>query len=81
MMNFDGKELRDGFEQAFGRSIETLTEAQLRWLLNVTKHCRGRCRSNAALYNWAGRNFPHARIRDVQEEGAQFPHMEITIKK
>ncbi len=82
-MNFDSAQLAADFEKAFGTPIESLTEAQLWWLVKVIKHCRGRCRSNAALNNYLNRNFKHARFETVpvtKENGDEFDSLRISIK-
>jgi len=80
-MDFDGQEMRKGFQAAFGYSIEQLSEKQVRWIVNVAKHCRVRCRSNAALNNYLNRNFIGHSFREVQAPDDKFPHLEIKGKE
>ena len=83
MMNFDGSDVKSEFEAAFGREINTLTQAQLWWLVKFGKHIRGRCRNNAAMNNYLSRNFKHASFRQVEKEtndGRTYDGLEITIK-
>lgn len=83
-MNFDGKELQQRFNQAFGMhfgDINDLTVEQVRWLVNVIKHCRGRCRNNAALNNFLSRNFTGHRFKEVQLEGEDFMRLDIQQKE
>jgi hypothetical protein len=84
MINFDGKELQEEFNKAFGNlqevfedgpvtnyktfSIENLTLEQLWWLTKFSKHVRGRCRSNSAFNNYMNRNFSPARFENVLKE-------------
>jgi hypothetical protein len=84
MINFDGKELQEEFNKAFGDfvrpgpigltsqtphlTVENLTLEQLWWLTKFAKHVRGRCRSNAAFNNYMNRNFSPARFENVTKE-------------
>lgn len=79
MMNFDNAEMRDGFESAFGKPIAELTVEQVRWLCCMIKHCRGRCRSNAALNNYLNRNFTGHRFSEKKNE-AGFDILQIEKK-
>jgi len=81
MMNFDGREFAEGFQRAFGTDVKDLTVEQVRWLVNVVKHCRGRCRSNAALDNYLNRNFVGHRFQEVTRPGTDYPVLEITKKE
>lgn len=65
MMRFDGSEVAAMFQEAFGKPIQSLTPTQMRWIVNLAKHCRGRCRSNAALNSYLKRNFSHLRFDQV----------------
>ena len=65
MIRFEGQEVNDEFEAAFGRPLSSLTKAQLWWLVKFGKHLRGRCRSNAALNNYMNRTFVHAQVREI----------------
>lgn len=79
-MNFDGQQVRDEFQAAFGRSIEELTTRQLWWMVKVIKHCRGRCRQNTALNNYLNRNFTGANFREIPVPGATYKKLQITVK-
>lgn len=85
MMNFDGQECRESFEKAFGKPINELTVDQVRWIVNVAKHCRGRCRSNAALNNYLNRNFTGHQFKEVPvlkqpSNELDYMKLEITLK-
>ncbi len=80
MMNFNGAEVRKEFKEAFGKDISELSVPQVRWLTKVIKHCRGRCRNNAALNNYLNQNFTGHTFRDVQGKDDDFAHLEITQK-
>lgn len=83
MINFDGKELQEEFNNAFGDfilpiksesgdfakplTIENLSAQQLWFLVKFSKHVRGRCRSNAAFNNYMNRNF-NAKFDTVPKE-------------
>lgn len=82
-MNFDGDEVITKFEQAFGKPITDITVEQMRWLVNCIKHCRGRCRSNAALNNYLNRNFKHLLFKQepvIDKKGEEFEVLSITEK-
>jgi hypothetical protein len=57
MMNFDGDQLAQEFQRAFGIDIKNASVGQILFLVKMSKHIRGRCRSNAALKNYLQRNF------------------------
>lgn len=80
MMDYDGEDVKNGFASAFGRTIDTITPEQMRFLVNLMKHARGRCRSNAALNNYLNRNFPHLNFKQVKKEGADYEVLEISTK-
>ncbi len=80
MMDFNGSEVVEGFKKEFGKEISELSVGQVRWLVNVIKHCRGRCRSNAALNNYLNKNFVGHTFREVQKDGDAYPHLEIVPK-
>jgi hypothetical protein len=82
MINFDGKELQEEFNRAFGNlliehnkefggigkfNIKDLTLEQLWWLVKFAKHVRGRCRNNAAFNNFMNRNFAPARFTEIDK--------------
>lgn len=82
MMDFDGEEVRKEYKEAFGVETKTLTEAQLWWMVKVIKHCRGRCRSNAALNNYLKRNFDHAMfttVDKINEKGEHYDGLVICV--
>jgi hypothetical protein len=85
MMRFDGQEVAREFGSAFERDIKGLTVRQLWWLVKMIKHCRGRCRSNAALYAYLNRNFPGALFREVprvdEKTQEEYEGLEITLKE
>ncbi len=83
MMDFTGKELQDEFKAAFGKDIKELSVQQIWWLVKVAKHCRGRCRSNAALTNYLNKNFIGHTFRQVSAEtqdGKEYDKLEIKQK-
>lgn len=75
MEKFDGPAVLNEFEELFG----PIDERKLRFILKCVKHCRLRCRSNAALYNWVSRSFPYT-CRDVPVEGKDYSRMVIESK-
>ncbi len=81
-MKFTGPALKSEFEACFG-PIEGLTVRQLWCLVKMMKHCRLRCRSNAALYNYLNGNFTSHSFREVTKvhpDGTTYPGLEITSK-
>lgn len=81
-MQFDGKQVAEEFEEAFGFPITQLKIRQLWWLVKAIKHCRQRCRNNAALNNWLNRNFEQARFVQIQkqrEDGSTYPGLRIQM--
>ena len=66
MIRFEGEELSNEFESAFGYPMDELTVAQLWWIVKIGKHIRGRCRSNVALNNYMNRNFD-ARFIEIEK--------------
>ena len=76
-MRFDNPEVDKEFRELFA---EPLTVRQAWWLVKVIKHCRQRCRNNAALNNWLNRNFKHLNFKEVQkqrEDGSTYPGLSI----
>lgn len=67
MMNFTGQQFSNEFKDAFGMDASALTPKQRWWLLKFAKHCRGRCRSNAALHNYLNDNMPGAKFVTVEK--------------
>lgn len=80
MMDFDGQTVRDEFMVAFEMPITKMTTAQLKWLIKVGKHIRGRCRSNIALRNYLNRNFIGHDFKDVPVPGKDYTTIEVTTK-
>lgn len=80
MMRFEGDPVIRQFEEAFGIKGDEMTPAQLIWIIKVIKHCRGRCRSNAALHNYLKRTFTGLSFREVPREfkGKRYLALEIT---
>jgi hypothetical protein len=64
-MIFDGSQVKEEFEKAFGFPVDKLDAHQLWWIVKVIKHCRQRCRNNSALNNWLNRNFNHANFKQA----------------
>lgn len=56
-MRFEGPAVANMLKDAFGIDMKDLTPDQLRFVVNVAKHVRTRCRSNAALRNYLSANF------------------------
>lgn len=81
MMNFTGQQLQSEFAEVFNMPITELTTRQLWWLVKVIKHCRGRCRNNAALKNYLSYNFPGHIFGDETKTGFRGSYKAMTIKK
>ncbi len=82
-MLFDGSQVSEEFEKAFGRPITSLSVAELWWLTKFSKHIRQRARNNAAFNNYMNRNFSHARFKEVSKEnfkGETYDGLEIEVK-
>lgn len=62
MARIDGPEVQARLCEVFGQSPKDITPAQVFLLVKIIKHCRLRCRSNAALHNWLKRAFPDLTI-------------------
>ena len=80
MINFDGKEMQEEFEEAFGFPIEEITVHQAWWLTKFGKHIRGRCRNNSAFNNFMARNFRGLVFHEVTKEkdnGEKYKGLEI----
>ena len=72
--------IESGLKNAFGPEP---TQEQLWALVSFAKHCRLRCRSNAALNNFMGRIFSHASFKQVpkiDKDGGEYQGLEIGIK-
>ena len=67
-MNFTGTELEEEVEAAFGKPTSEFTTREIWVIVKMIKHCRGRCRNNAALNNWLNHNFPGHRFVAVDKE-------------
>lgn len=81
-MRFEGKEMAEEFEAAFGFKIEDCTVQQLWFLTKFSKHVRMRCKSNVAFNNYMNQNFKGARFSVIQKEwkGATYPGLKIEAK-
>lgn len=79
MMDFENPNLRNKFQEAFNADLETLTPQQMQWIVNLAKHVRGRCRSNAALINYLSRNFKHLIFSEEPAEWQGKPYMRMVI--
>lgn len=77
MIRFDGSAVHEQFRELFG---EDITPTQAMWLIKVIKHCRGRCRSNAALRNYLVGAFPTLRITEVPREWKGREYMALHIE-
>lgn len=66
MMKFEGAEVSKLFKAVFGTTVDV---HMMGWLIKVIKHCRGRCRSNAALKNYLARSFPDLVFGEVEKTG------------
>lgn len=93
MTDFDGKEMQEEFNKAFGMihlevfpnetpkaDITKLTLEQLWWLVKFAKHVRGRCRNNTAFNNYMNRNFSPAKFKEVPKEYEEKRYMGLEIK-
>ena len=79
MIRFEGKKVIDKWVEVFGSSP---TIEQLKFMIKIVKHCRGRCRNNAALKNYLNRSFTSHKFVDVDKiyKGETYKGLEI-IKK
>lgn len=77
MAGFDGTAMQAEFKEVFP---EGLTVRQMWFLIKAAKHCRLRCRNNAALNNWANRNFQQFTFREVPKEYNGKSYMGLEIK-
>lgn len=68
MARIEGKAVQDRMCEVFGIDPKDITPAQIFFLVKIAKHCRLRCRSNAALHNWLKRSFPALDIRTVKAD-------------
>lgn len=62
MARIEGREVERKMCEVFGVKPEDITPQMVFFLVKIVKHCRLRCRSNAALRNWLMRGFPSLRI-------------------
>lgn len=79
-MRFAGSSLQAEFKESFGVSVEQLTVRQMWCLVKIIKHCRLRCRSNAALYNYLNASFVGHRFKEVtktHKDGTTYPGLHI----
>jgi hypothetical protein len=80
MMDFQGEGVLVEFETVFGHKP---TISQLQFLVKLSKHVRGRCRSNIAFNNYMNRTFGSvARFRSVTKQGPMGPYegLEIVVR-
>lgn len=77
MMRFEGSDVMKMFKLVFG--LAEITPDQMRWLIRVAKHIRGRCRSNAALKNYLARSFADLKFGEVEREWKGKKYMALTI--
>jgi len=68
MARIEGSEVEKKVCEVFGLKPEDITPAQVFLLVKIAKHCRLRCRSNAALHNWLRRGFPSLKITTFKAE-------------
>lgn len=68
MARIEGKVVQDRMCEVFGIDPKDITPAQIFFLVKIAKHCRLRCRSNAALHNWLKRSFPALTITTVKTD-------------
>lgn len=66
MARIEGKEVQDAVCRVFGIKAGDITPDMVFLLVKIAKHCRLRCRSNAALHNWLKRGFPDLNITTVK---------------
>jgi hypothetical protein len=64
----EGSEVQKKMCEVFGLKPEDITPQQVFFLVKIGKHCRLRCRSNAALHNWLKRGFPSLKITTHKAE-------------
>lgn len=77
MIRFEGDEVINEFNELFG--TDGPTPAQMKWLIKVIKHCRGRCRSNVALKNYLSRSFANLKFTEVEREWKGRKYMALSI--
>lgn len=68
MARIEGSEVQKKMCEVFGLKPEDITPQQVFFLVKIAKHCRLRCRSNAALHNWLKRGFPGLKITTHKAE-------------
>lgn len=68
MARIEGSEVQQKMCEVFGIKPEDITPQQVFFLVKIAKHCRLRCRSNAALHNWLKRGFPSLKISTHKAE-------------
>ena len=63
--SFDGEELQTGFAAAFGRSVETITPAQMAWLIKFARRKSRYSGVELSALAYYERNFPGLEFRRV----------------
>lgn len=74
MARIEGKEVQNRLCEVFGMQPSDITPAQVFLLVKIAKHCRLRCRSNAALHNWLKKAFPALDISTVKAQSKFNPN-------
>ncbi len=70
MTNFPAGELKKAMKDILGLDPAKMTPDQLWCIVKLLKHCRGRCRTNAALNNYLNTAFSPAKFREVEKTNA-----------
>lgn len=81
MTKFDPQDIKRQWKELFGTDGPTVLQAW--FLVKLSKHVRGRCRSNAAFNNFFNAAFPNLRFKDVPKQndrGEEYDGLEITEK-
>lgn len=68
MARIEGREVQQKMCEVFGIEPKDITPQMVFYLVKIAKHCRLRCRSNAALHNWVRRGFPSLLITTHKAE-------------
>lgn len=75
----------DNEEEAINEQFPDLTKEQMWAIVKIIKHCRKRCRNNAALNNYLNRNFTKFRFVEVEKvdsrTGERYKGLEIHDKE
>lgn len=81
MAKWQEEKVQSQMNDAFG---EDMTEEQLWAVINLARHCRRFCRSNAALKNFCNRIFPHAEFSEVvkvdEKTGESYKALRLRMK-